>query len=219
MTAAPVPADALVSRIARALSPLLAAALFAIAWIDPSQLSHATIHSLRATMVVEFLAIHSGMFLTVLLLRAAKPGKLLTSVLMMLPLLAIYLVSAFGLSRQVHAWWPLAASAFLLGGRVAPLFIAEPARRDAATWHAFVEWGIGFALFMTSAAIAQHAGLPPGALATLDPDAYPIVGWRNSLTMTQEIQWGALHFAALSAVALLVPYERAGLFLKSHAKT
>mgnify|MGYP000222764133 CR=1 FL=1 len=116
----------------------------------------------------------------------------------------------FGLSRQVHAWWPLAASAFLLGGRVAPLFIAEPARRDAATWHAFVEWGIGFALFMTSAAIAQHAGLPPGALATLDPDAYPIVGWRNSLTMTQEIQWGALHFAALSAVALLVRGEARG---------
>ncbi len=125
----------------------------------------------------------------------------------------------FGLSRQVHAWWPLVASAFLLGGRVAPLFITDPARRDAATWRAFVEWLLGFAVFMASAAIAQHAGLPLGALATLDPTAYPIVGWKNSLSMPQEIQWGALHFAALAVVAFLVPYERAGLFLKSHAKT
>lgn len=219
MTALSVPADAFVSRIARALPPLVAAAMFAIAWLAPAQLSHATIHSLRATMVVEFLAIHSGMFLTVLLLRAAQPGKVLTSVLMMLPLLAIYLVAAFGLSRQVHAWWPLVASAFLLGGRVAPLFITDPARRDAATWRAFVEWLLGFAVFMASAAIAQHVGLPLGALATLDPTAYPIVGWKNSLSMPQEIQWGALHFAALAVIAFLVPYERAGLFLKSHAKT
>jgi hypothetical protein len=219
MTAAAGPADALLSRIARAISPLVAAAMFAIAWLEPARLAQPTIHSLRATMVVEFLAIHSGMFMTVLLLRAAKPGKATTSVLMMLPLLAIYLVSAFGLSRQVHAWWPLVAAAFLLGGRVAPRFIADPARRDAATWRAFAEWGCGFAVFMATAAFVQHGALPLHGLATLDPADYPIVGWKSSLTMPQELQWGALHFALLAALNALLPYERMGAFLKDHSKT
>jgi len=213
--AAPAPPDTLIDRIARCIAPLAAAVLFVTAWIDPARLSRETIHSLRATMVVEFLAIHSGAFLCFLLIRASKDSrKMVSSLLLMVPLFLIYVGAAWNIQKQVHAWWPLLAAAWLLGGRVAPLFIGDAERQRAAITRVVAEWACALAVFIASSAIVQNAGLPLGALATLDPASFPIAGWKSSLSVPQEIQWGALHFAALTVLAWLVPFERVGMAVK-----
>lgn len=201
-----VESDSALDRLARSVPPLIAATTFGTAWLAPASLSHAVLYSLRASIVLEFLAIHSGAFLGVLLARAVSGSgrRAGGSLVLALPLVAIYLGAAWGLSRQTQSWWPLAAAAWLLAVRLVPLAQTDVARRDAAIGRVLAEWACALGVFIIAAVVVQNVELPLSGLTAIDAADFPIKGWSTPLTMAQEIQLGTLHFIGLALLPWFV---------------
>jgi hypothetical protein len=197
----------LVQMLVRSGLALSVSVAFAAAWVDPASLSQDAVQSLRATLVLEMLALHSGAFLGFLVIRAAQGERkrMASSVAIALPVMALYIIAGWNFSREIHSWWPLLACAWLVAGRVLPLLRRERDARNAVIRTMMIEWLLSLCCFIATMVAVRGVTLPLFGLDEIDPASYPFEAWSGGLTLVHEIQWGTLHFLGMALLPWVAP--------------
>jgi hypothetical protein len=115
----------------------ITALCYALTWAMPLAWSPGAVKTLMLVMLIEFLVVHSGGFLgaTVFADGLSKAKKSLA----LLGFGSFYLLFAGAFSLAFQAWWPLLTFVWLLGSRLALLWLSplpreEEARRQMQMW-------------------------------------------------------------------------------------
>jgi hypothetical protein len=206
-----------VQGIVRSGFALLVATAFIAAWVDPASLSQDAMLSLRATLVLEMLALHSGAFLGFLVIRAGQggPRRMASSMAIAVPVMALYVIAGWNFSREVQSWWPLVACLWLVAGRVLPLARRDRAAHSAVIRTMIIEWLLALGWFITMMVAVRGISLPLMGLDGIDAASYPFEAWSGGLTLVHEVQWGALHFSGLALLPWIVPGVERALALQT----
>jgi hypothetical protein len=136
-----------IGRVVGATPDLLTALCYLVTWIAPLAWSPAAVKTLMLVMLMEFLVVHSGGFLGVTVLADDIP-KWKRS-LALLGFGSFYLLFAAGFSLAFKAWWPLWTFVWLLGSRLALLWLA-PLPRDAEKQRQMQMWGASVAAYLAA---------------------------------------------------------------------
>jgi hypothetical protein len=128
----------------------ITALCYAATWALPLAWGAGAVKTLALVMLMEFLVVHSGGFLgaTVFAEGMSKAKKSLA----LLGFGSFYLLFAGAFSLAFHAWWPLLSFVWLLGSRLALLWLA-PLPREAEASRQMHLWALSvgaylFAVFM-----------------------------------------------------------------------
>lgn len=132
-------------RAVAAFPDVLASTVFVLAWIAPWILGTQIVIALMITMILEFLAVHSGAFigLTVLDPEISR----LKRALAVLGFGAVYMLFALGFSIGFGVWWPAVVFAWLLLGKFALIWISPVRQAEEHDRHMTVLFVSMFAYF------------------------------------------------------------------------
>ena len=197
-------ASRVIGRVVAAAPDAITALCYLVTWIAPFAWSSAAVKTLMLVMLMEFLVVHSGGFLGATVL-ADDISKLKRS-LALLGFGSFYLLFAAGFSLAFKAWWPLWTFVWLLGSRLALLWLA-PLSRDEEKQRQMQMWGASvgaylFAVFMgvllplprlgVSEAILPQLGLTGGGLWVEKPHTVLASGLIYFAVMSwAKWKWGA----------------------------
>ena len=187
------------ARLGSAMPELFASALYFVAWISPASLSSELLRSLVLAMLVEFLVLHSTIFLTVLGAGGIASRKLPT--LAVLGLGAIYLIFAGAFALAFHSWMPVYIIGWLVGSRLVTLWIDPRGEDEAARQVRLWAWGTFLYLLFAFA-----TSIPPVPAFGVDGDTIERMHLPGSGLWISEpqrpIAMGAFYFGLLGLAEL-----------------
>ena len=194
LAAAPLPEISLASRVGSALPDIATAWVFGWCWMHPLAWRVDLTAALGQIVLMEFLVVHSSAFFAGMVSSDADGRSKLGAGLL---LSLIYLPFAAAFAASNGSWWPLAAFAWLLLGRLAMV-------ANSRGWSDFEKkrlrfyWGNSAALYILFAFVAVFLPVPAFGFAGV---RVPWQGW--AIPPQDVICWGFLYFSAVAAMKLL----------------
>lgn len=189
-------------RLAAAAPDAALAGLYLWCWIQPLAWRKTLVAELMLVMLVEFLVVHSGPFLGMVVMGERSNQSRATRLKILLGLGAVYLLFAGGMSAAFGSWGPLLLFVWLIGAKLVAILLgrslggAEQARQ-MGYWALSVVFYLG-AVFATLFLPVPELGV------TQHGHFYGIPGegeWvRHPYTV---IAAGFLYFGALALAKLL----------------
>lgn len=175
---------------------LVLAGTFLWCWIDPLAWRPTLVAELMLVMLVEFLVVHSGPFLGILVMGDDSGTSRATRLKMLLGLGAVYLLFAGGMSAAFETWGPVLLFAWLIGAKLVAILLGRSPEhsergRQMAFWALSVVFYLG-AVFATLFLPVPHFGV------THSGAYYGIPGSGEWVSQPQiPIAAGLLYFSAL----------------------
>ena len=193
----PLPEISLASRIGAALPDVAGAWLFAWCWKNPLGWHPDLSMALGQVVLIEFLVLHSSVFFAALISSGADRWTKVRTALL-LCLIYVPFAAAFALANR--SWWPVAAFAWLLSGRMA--MVASGRASDLEKKRLRALWGDSFGFYILFAFLAAFATVPSFGYLTM---SVPWSGW--AIRPQQVMCWGFLYFSAVAVRKLLDNYR------------
>jgi len=137
----------LFSRLLAALPDAATAAVYGWAWFFPFQFGAATIKTLMLIMLIEFLVVHSGGFIGMMVLSEGVSRKAKT--LGILGFGSFYMLFAVGFSLAFDAWWPALTFLYLLAAKFAMVWLV-PLPRAEESERMTTLWGMSVAFYLAA---------------------------------------------------------------------
>jgi hypothetical protein len=165
-----------IGRLAAALPDTLTALAYLITWLFPFAWGKDAVRYMMLVMLVEFLVVHSGGFLGVVMFDDAKAKMRKT--LMLLGFGALYLLFAGGFALAFESWLPILTFAWLLGAKFAMVWLRPVAKAEERD-RQMAFWGLSVAAYLAAvfagvilplprlglgSEIVPQLGLPGGGL-------------------------------------------------------
>ena len=186
-----------------AAAPDLAlAAVFLWCWIQPLAWRRTLVADLMLVMLVEFLVVHSGPFLGVLVMGEESGTRRATRLKMLLGLGAVYLLFAGGMSAAFENWGPVLLFAWLIGAKLIAILLGRsPERSEQGRQMAF--WGLSVVFYLGAVFATLFLPVPHFGI-TRSGAYYGIPGSGEWVSHPQiPIAAGLLYFSALGASKVL----------------
>ena len=187
-------------RVASATPELLASVTYFVAWFAPASLPGELLRSLVLAMLVEFLVVHSSVFLSVFLYTGV-PG-LRHPVLVVLGIAVLYMTFAGAIGLALHSWMPVWIIGWLIGSRVLTLLV-DPRGREGEPGRQRALWVAGAVCYLL---LAFATALPPIPAFGLDEAARARMALPGEGLWIDEpqrpIAMGAFYFGLLALVEL-----------------
>jgi len=144
---------AILRGLAAAAPDAALAGLYLWCWIDPLAWRKTLVAELMLVMLVEFLVIHSGPFLGILVMGEDAGVGRKTRLKMLLGLGAVYLLFAAGMSAAFETWGPVLLFVWLIGAKLVAILLGRSPDgsergRQMAFWALSVVFYLG-AVFAT----------------------------------------------------------------------
>jgi hypothetical protein len=189
-------AHGVAQRLAFALPDAVSAATFALIWVAPLAFGPHAVRNAMLLMLIEFIMVHSAGFLGTLLFASDKPRRTRIGALLGMGLFYTLFVAAFCLAFD--AWWPLAAFAWLLLGKLIVIMdggaMSEQKKQRMQTG-----WGLGVAAYIGGVFLTTLLPVPRLGMGA---DIQPQFGLPGSGLWVEEpqrvIAFGLLYFGFLS---------------------
>ena len=189
-------------RLAAAAPDATLAGIYLWCWINPLGWRKTLVAELMLVMLVEFLVVHSGPFLGVLVMGDDSSVSRATRLKMLLGLGAVYLLFAGGMSAAFETWGPVLVFVWLIGAKLFAILLGR--RQDGAEQtRQMALWGLSV-LFYLGAVFATLLLPVPEFGLTRHGHAYGVPGEGEWVSHPQTvIAAGLLYFGALALVKLL----------------
>jgi hypothetical protein len=191
-----------VRRLAAAAPDVALAGAYLWCWIDPLAWRKTLVADLMLVMLVEFLVVHSGPFLGVLVMGDDSSVSRATRLKMLLGLGAVYLLFAGGMSAAFETWGPVLVFVWLIGAKLFAILLGRAQdgaeqKRQMALWALSVLFYLG-AVFATVLLPVPELGITHHGHHYGVPGEGEWVSHPNTV-----IAAGLLYFGALALVKLL----------------
>ena len=144
-------------RLLAGLPDAVTAALFLIAWIEPSIPGPEYVKNLMLVMLIEFIVMHSSAFYSVI--ATDDSDSPIKRSLMLIGLSAFYLAFVAGFAWAFDSTWPLFAFAWLFVSRFIHLWI-HPAQSGAEGGRMMALWGASAVAYLVGAFATVMLPLP-----------------------------------------------------------
>lgn len=189
-------------RIATAAPDLALAGVYLWCWIEPLAWRKTLVADLMLVMLVEFLVVHSGPFLGVLVMGDDSSVSRATRLKMLLGLGAVYLLFAGGMSAAFETWGPVLVFVWLIGAKLFAILLGR-AQDGAEQTRQMALWGLSVLFYL--AAVFASVLLPvPELGVTRHGHDYGVPGEGEWVSHPNTvIAAGLLYFGALATVKLL----------------
>lgn len=192
----------LIRKLFAAAPDLALAGAYLWCWIDPLAWRRTLVAELMLVMLIEFLVVHSGPFLGILVMGDDVAKSRATRLKILAGLGAVYLLFAGGMAAAFKSWWPVLLFVWLIGAKLLVILFGRgpgvPEQvRQMGLWGFSVVFYLG-AVFATlfipmpEFGVTQHGrdyGVPGSGLWVDQPN--------------RVIAAGLLYFGALGIVKLL----------------
>jgi hypothetical protein len=183
--------------VASAIPDFAIALLFLTTWFAPLLFDMKMVTSLKLTMLLEFIIIHSAA-MTAGILVSARP--LLQRALHFLFFGVVYSLFVGGFAYVSGVWWPLTAFWLLMLNRMATLL---PGGRRSDSDDVTGRWTTSFLLFLAFAFLTAIVPLPRFGISEAVIAAQEFTGSGVWVEQPQSvIAFGFLYFAAIGAMEL-----------------
>lgn len=116
------------SRVLSALPDALTAGVYAWTWLDPLHFGADTVRNLMLIMLMEFLVVHSGAFIGLVVLSDAATR--MSKTLAILGFGSFYMLFAAAFSFAFHSWWPALSFFWLLAAKFAIVWLTSLPRSE-----------------------------------------------------------------------------------------
>jgi hypothetical protein len=181
---------------------LLLAGTFLWCWIDPLAWRRTLVAELMLVMLVEFLVVHSGPFLGILVMGEDSGTSRATRLKMLLGLGAVYLLFAGGMSAAFEAWGPVLLFVWLIGAKLIAILLGRsPDRSEQGRQMAF--WGLSVVFYLGAVFATLFLPLPQFGV-THSGAYYGIPGSGEWVSHPEiPIAAGLLYFSALGVSKVL----------------
>ena len=189
-----LPQPPFAAKLASAIPDIGTASLFAWCWADPVALRPELASALGLVMLMEFLVVHSSVFIGALMASDTRPARKAVGALF---LTVVYLFFAASFAFSQGSWWPFAAFFWLLLSRMAAAHASRGADMAEGRRMLF-HWFGGIALYILGATAIRSLPVPSGGFAEV---AVPWKGW--SVLPQEVMAWGLLYYGALALLKLL----------------
>jgi hypothetical protein len=128
------------------LPDLLTTAFFLVVWARPLTFGALSVKTAMLTMLLEFFLVHAtGFFAAFANAPETSRGRRIGSLL----LLSLFYFTMIGMfAWSFHEWWPLAAFAWVLAGKVAWVWTSRTDDHDAAMMRQMAAWAGSVVLFL-----------------------------------------------------------------------
>jgi hypothetical protein len=189
-------------RIAAAAPDLALAGVYLWCWIEPLAWRKTLVADLMLVMLVEFLVVHSGPFLGVLVMGDDSSVSRATRLKMLLGLGAVYLLFAGGMSAAFETWGPVLVFVWLIGAKLYAILLGR-APDGAEQTRQMALWALSV-LFYLGAVFATLFLPVPKFGVTRHGHYYGVPGEGEWVSHPNTvIAAGLLYFGALALVKLL----------------
>jgi hypothetical protein len=118
------------SRLLAALPDAAVAAVYACTWVAPFYFGPDTVKNLMMLMLLEFLVVHSGAFIGLLVLSDTATRK--TKTLAIVGFGSFYMMFAAAFSLAFKSWWPALSFFWLLAAKFSIVWLTPLPRDDEA---------------------------------------------------------------------------------------
>jgi hypothetical protein len=177
-------------RLLAALPDAVTAALFLIAWIEPSIPGPEYVKNLMLVMLIEFIVMHSSAFYSII---AADDGDSpIKRSLFLIGLSAFYLTFVAAFAFAFDSTWPLFAFAWLFVSRFIHLWV-HPAENGAETGRMMALWGASAFAYLVGAFATAILPLPALGITP---------AFINSMHLTGSGEWIERPYTVLAFGAL-----------------
>jgi len=149
-------------RLLAGLPDAVTAALFLIAWIDPSIPGPEYVKNLMLVMLIEFIVMHSSAFYSVI--ATAGGESAIRRSLFLIGLSAFYLTFVVGFALAFDSTWPLFAFGWLFVSRFIHLWV-HPAQSGAEAARMMSLWGASALAYLVGAFATVMLPLPALGIA------------------------------------------------------
>lgn len=169
----------------------MSAGILLALWIEPRQLGIEWFRAGVLSLLLEFFVIHASGFMAALMYDPETPAR--KRMLQVSGLALFYLLFMSAFAWGFHAWWMLAAFAWLVFGKLQAIWSgAAPTERDRQV--AMASWALSIVVYLGSVA------------ATVIPESVPMLGAtpdvRDAAGFTGSGAWEAEPHRALAGAVL-----------------
>jgi len=189
-------------RLAAAAPDAALAGLYLWCWIDPLAWRKTLVAELMLVMLVEFLVIHSGPFLGILVMGEDSGTSRATRLKMLFGLGAVYLLFAGGMSAAFETWGPVLLFAWLIGAKLFAILLGRsPDGSERGRQMAF--WALSVLFYLGAVFATLFLPVPELGITRSGAD-YGIPGSGEWVSNPQiPIAAGLVYFSALGLAKLL----------------
>ena len=185
-----------IGRIAAANADTLTALAYLITWLFPFAWGKDAVRYMMLVMLVEFLVVHSGGFLGMVVFDESKAR--LRKTLLLLGFGAFYLLFAGAFALAFESWLPILTFAWLLAAKFAMVWLRPVAKSDERD-RQMAFWGLSVAAYL--AAVFAGVMLPLPRLG-LSGDIVPLLGLPGGGLWVEQphtvIASGTIYFSLLA---------------------
>lgn len=147
----------LTQRLSNALPDAMTAGIFLYAWIAPVHWRKTLVAELVLVMVVEFILIHSAVFLGTVVLAPDKALK--SRLLAFAGLTAFYSLFIGGFAMAFKTWWPVIAFAWLITAKLV-LLVTDRRHSERQKLRMVGYWGVSFSYYLLAVFATAFIPLP-----------------------------------------------------------
>ena len=185
-------------RLFAATPDAITAAVFLIAWIDPSILGPQYVKDLMLTMLIEFVVMHSSAFYSGLAASSDVPRA--RRAMTLTGLSAFYLLFVGGMALTFESSWPLFAFAWLFASRFVHLWM-HPVQIEAESRRMSLLWAASALAYVAGAIVTVILPLPELGITPEFRDSMHLTGSGEWIERPYTVlAFGALYFSALAWV-------------------
>jgi hypothetical protein len=191
------------------LPDALSCAFFLVVWSNPLWLGLLSVRTALLTMLLEFMLVHASGFFGFFTYREDATKWQRIGTLCALSLFYFAMLAAF--AKSFDEWWPLAAFAWLLAGKVAWVWM-NPRGDDDAIGRHMAAWAGSVALFLGGVAYTSIADIPRWGMTEALQPGFGLDMASSGIWESQPhrvVAFGALYFGAMFvAKAVLYGFDR-----------
>lgn len=183
-------------RVAAALPDVVTAAAFLVAWVVPLSVGRGVVLNLMLVMLLEFMLIHSGVIIGVVVLQRGIRRSMKT--LAIIALGALYMLFVLGMAVTFEQIWVIGSFVWLLAAKLAGVWLA-PMPLEAEAERQRHLWMLSMAAYLGGAFATAFLPLPGIGLSD---DVVARLGLEGSGIWVEEphrmLAFGTVYFAVVA---------------------